>query len=182
MNERAKELVQEALPAYEVAGGLGRGAFGVVYEARHTQLGRQVAIKQLPQSFAEDHDVRERFVAEAQMVASLEHPHIVPVYDFVESSGSRFLIMERCAGSVGDRFKEEGIVTDEACAAMLACLAALDFAYEKGLLHRDVKPENLMYDTKGVIKLGDFGIARDLGDETRRTATGMIVGTPAYMT
>ena len=181
MNERAKELIQAALPAYEIADELGRGAFGVVYEARHTQLGRQVAIKQLPQSYAEDEDVRERFVAEAQMVASLEHPHIVPVYDFVESDGSRFLIMERCAGSVGDRFKEEGIVTDEACAAVLACLAALDFAHEKGLLHRDVKPENLMYDTKGVVKLGDFGIARDLGVETRRTATGMIVGTPAYM-
>ena len=94
MNERARELIQEALPAYEVAGELGRGAFGVVYEARHTQLGRSVAIKQLPQWFAEDDDVRERFVAEAQMVASLEHPHIVPVYDFVESAGSRFLIME----------------------------------------------------------------------------------------
>ncbi|MCH9803365.1 serine/threonine protein kinase [bacterium] len=181
MNERARELIQEALPAYEVAGELGRGAFGVVYEARHTQLGRSVAIKQLPQSFAENDDVRERFVAEAQMVASLEHPHVVPVYDFVESAGSRFLIMERCAGSVGDRFKNEGLVTDEACAAVLACLAALDFAHEKGLLHRDVKPENLMYDMKGVIKLGDFGIARDLGVETRRTATGMIVGTPAYM-
>ncbi len=181
MNERAKELIQQALPAYEVAGELGRGAFGVVYEARHTQLGRSVAIKQLPQSFAEDEEVRERFVAEAQMVASLEHPHIVPVYDFVESEGSRFLIMERCAGSVGDRFKNEGLVTDEACAAVLASLAALDFAHETGLLHRDIKPENLMYDMKGVIKLGDFGIARDLGDETRRTATGMIVGTPAYM-
>lgn len=173
--------MQEALPAYEIGNELGRGAFGVVYEARHTQLGRSVAIKQLPQSFAENDDVRERFVAEAQMVASLEHPHIVPVYDFVESDGSRYLIMERCSGSVGDRFKEEGIVTDEACAAVLACLAALHFAHEKGLLHRDVKPENLMYDTKGVVKLGDFGIARDLGVETRRTATGMIIGTPAYM-
>jgi len=173
--------MQQALPAYEIAQELGRGAFGVVYEGRHTQLGRLVAIKQLPQSFAEDDNVRERFVAEAQMVASLEHPHIVPVYDFVEHEGSRFLIMERCAGSIGDRFKEEGIVTDEACAAVLACLAALDFAHQKGLLHRDVKPENLMYDTKGVVKLADFGIARDLGADTRRTATGMIVGTPAYM-
>lgn len=181
MSERARELIQAALPAYEIGNELGRGAFGVVYEARHTQLGRSVAIKQLPQSFAEDEEVRGRFVAEAQMVASLEHPHIVPVYDFVESNGSRYLIMEKCAGSVGDRFKEEGIVTDEACAAVLACLAALDFAHAKGLLHRDVKPENLMYDTKGVVKLGDFGIARDLGVDTRRTATGMIVGTPAYM-
>ncbi len=181
MNERAKELIQEALPAYEIADELGRGAFGVVYEARHTQLGRQVAIKQLPQSFAEDDDVRERFVAEAQMVASLEHPHIVPVYDFVESEGSRFLIMERCEGSISDRFRSEGLVTDEACAAVLACLAGLDVAHSKGLLHRDVKPENLMYDAKGVVKLGDFGIARDTGADTRRTATGMIIGTPAYM-
>jgi len=173
--------MQAALPAYEIGAKLGQGAFGVVYEAVHSKLGRKVAIKQLPQSFAENDEVRERFVAEAQMVASLEHPHIVPVYDFVESEGSRFLIMERCAGSVGDRFKEDGLVTDEACAAVLACLGALDFAHDKGLLHRDVKPENLMYDTKGVVKLADFGIARDLGSDTRRTATGMIIGTPAYM-
>ena len=181
MNDGARELIQQALPAYQVAGELGRGAFGVVYEARHTQLDRPVAIKQLPSALADDESVRERFVAEAQMVASLEHPHIVPVYDFVESDGARYLIMERCAGSVGDRFKTDGIVTDEACAAVLACLSALDFAHQKGLLHRDVKPENLMYDNKGVVKLADFGIARDLGVDTRRTATGMIIGTPAYM-
>lgn len=181
MSARARESLQAALPAYEIADELGRGAFGVVYEARHTQLGRQVAIKQLPQAFAADPDVRERFVAEAQMVASLDHPHIVPVYDFVESDGACLLIMERCQRSVGDKFKDEGIVTDEACAAVLACLAALDFAHDKGLLHRDIKPENLMYDANGVVKLGDFGIARALDADIRRTATGMVVGTPAYM-
>ena len=181
MNARARESIQAALPAYEIANELGRGAFGVVYDARHTQLGRRVAIKQLPQAFAADPAVRERFVAEAQMVASLDHPHIVPVYDFVDSDGACLLIMERCEGSVGDRFKADGIVTDEACAAVLASLAALDFAHEQDLLHRDIKPENLMYDTKGVVKLGDFGIARALDSDIRRTATGMVVGTPAYM-
>ena len=139
MTDEARTSLERALPAYEIAGQLGEGAFGVVYEARHTQLGRLVAIKQLPQVYASDESVRERFVAEAQMVASLEHPHIVPVYDFVESEGSRFLIMERCEGSISDRFRSEGIVTDEACAAVLACLAGLDVAHGKGLLHRDVK-------------------------------------------
>jgi serine/threonine-protein kinase len=181
MEPQVRAALQAALPAYEVDGELGRGAFGVVYAARHTQLGRDVAIKELPAAFAADPVVRGRFVSEAQMVASLDHPHIVPVYDFVENESACLLIMERCTNSVGDRFKSEGIATDEACAAVLACLAALDFAHGRGLLHRDVKPENLMYDTKGTVKLADFGIARALDSDIRQTATGMVVGTPAYM-
>jgi len=179
---REQQLLQEALPAYEVTGELGRGAFGVVYGARHAQLGREVAIKQLPRAFAADASVRERFVAEARMVASLDHPHIVPVYDFVDrDDGICLLIMERCQGALSDKFTDEGLATDEACAAVLACCAALDFAHGRGLLHRDIKPENLMFDAKGTVKLGDFGIARALDSEARRTATGMIIGTPAYM-
>ena len=80
---REQQAVQEALPQYDVLDELGRGAFGVVYLARHRQLGREVAIKQLPRAFAADPDVRARFVAEARSVASLDHPHIVPVYDFI---------------------------------------------------------------------------------------------------
>jgi predicted Ser/Thr protein kinase len=179
---REIEMVRDALPAYEVGAELGRGAFGVVYAGRHRQLGREVAIKQLPRAFAADPAVRERFVAEAQMVASLDHPHIVPVYDFVDrDDGICLLLMERCNGSLGDRFTSDGLATDEACAAILACCAALDFAHAAGVLHRDIKPENLLYDTKGVVKLGDFGIARLLDTSARRTATGMVIGTPAYM-
>ncbi|MFK8022613.1 MAG: protein kinase [Ilumatobacter sp.] len=181
MDARAKQALETALPAYDIDERLGRGAFGVVWAARHTQLGRRVAIKQLPQAFVVDEAIRGRFVDEAQTVAALEHPHIVPVYDFVENSEVCLLIMERCADSVGDRFKADGIATDEACAAVLACLAALDHAHARGVLHRDVKPENLMYDMSGTVKLADFGIARALDQDVRRTATGMVVGTPAYM-
>lgn len=179
---REHALVQEALPGYEVGAELGRGAFGIVYVGRHRHLGREVAIKQLPRAFAADPAVRERFVAEAQMVAGLDHPHIVPVYDFVNrDDGICLIIMERCIGALSERFERDGLATDEACAAVLACCAALDFAHARGVLHRDIKPENLLFDGRGVVKLGDFGIARALDASSRRTATGMVVGTPAYM-
>ncbi|MEM8925382.1 MAG: serine/threonine-protein kinase [Actinomycetota bacterium] len=182
MSAKDQRLVQEALPTYEVLGELGRGAFGIVYEARHSQLGRSVAVKQLGRTFATDDSVRERFIAEAQTVAGLDHPHIVPVYDFVDGEdGLCLIIMERCAGSVGERFTGSGLETDEACAAILACCAALDFAHRAGVLHRDIKPENLLYDTRGLVKLGDFGIARAIDTDARRTATGTVIGTPAYM-
>ena len=179
---REQALLQEALPAYDVGDELGRGAFGVVYAGRHRSLAREVAIKQLPRAFAADPTVRARFASEARMVASLDHPHIVPVYDFVDrEDGICLLIMERCQGALGDHFTKEGVATDEACAAVLACCAGLDFAHSTGLLHRDIKPENLLYDVKGVIKLGDFGIARAADPSDRRTVTGTIMGTPAYM-
>ncbi|MCP4222193.1 MAG: protein kinase [Actinomycetia bacterium] len=181
-DSRDKQRIQAALPAYEIGQELGRGAFGIVYQARHTSLGRQVAVKQLGQAFATDEMVRQRFVAEAQMVASLDHPHIVPVYDFIDQAdGLCLIIMERCAGAVSDRFMSDGLATDNACASVLACLAALDFAHRAGVLHRDIKPENLLFDAKGVIKLGDFGIARAIDTNARRTATGTVIGTPAYM-
>jgi serine/threonine-protein kinase len=174
--------IQAALPAYELGEELGRGAFGIVYRARHTSLGRQVAVKQLGQAFAADETVRQRFVDEAQVVASLDHPHIVPVYDFVErADGLCLIIMERCSGAISDRFMSDGLTTDKACAAVLSCLAALDFSHKAGVLHRDIKPENLLFDAKGVIKLGDFGIARAINTDAHRTATGTVIGTPAYM-
>ena len=145
-----------------------------------TGLARKVAVKVMRTGLS-GVDIA-RFVAEANAMAQLEHPHIVPVYDFVDrDDGICLLIMERCQGALSDKFTDEGLATDEACAAVLACCAALDFAHGRGLLHRDIKPENLMFDAKGVVKLGDFGIARALDSEARRTATGMIIGTPAYM-
>ncbi|MCP3992443.1 MAG: protein kinase [Actinomycetia bacterium] len=176
-----RELIERALPGYEVGVELGRGAWGVVLSGRHRRLGRQVAIKQLPRAFAADPQVGSRFLREAQMAASLDHPHIVPVYDYVEDDGLALIVMEQCASTIGDKFRTDGIHTDEACAATLATCAALSYAHSQGVLHRDIKPENLLIDTDGVVKLGDFGIARAIDVATKLTATGTIVGTPAYM-
>ena len=176
-----RELIIEALPGYELGPELGRGAWGVVYEGTHRNLARAVAIKQLPRAFAADEAVRKRFLAEARTVASLDHPHIVPVYDYVEHEGLCLMVMERCESSLADRFFSEGISADEACSAVMATCAALQHAHSRNVLHRDIKPENLMYDTNGVLQLGDFGIARTLDGSERLTTTGMVVGTPAYM-
>ena len=177
-----REEIQAALPAYEVGTELGRGAWGVVYGGRHRHLRRDVAIKQLPTAFAADASVRERFLHEARLAASLEHPHIVPVYDFVEDeSGLCLIVMERCDGSLADRFRSVGLATDEACAAALATCAALSYAHGRNVLHRDIKSENLLFDGEDVLKLADFGIARALNEATRLTATGTVMGTPAYM-
>lgn len=178
-----RRLLVESLPNYEVAGEIGRGGWGVVLEASHKTLNRQVAVKQLPRAFGADPEVRARFLAEARMVASLDHPHIVPLYDFVERDGMCLLVMEYMAGgTLWDRFQAGELSPQDACAVSLAVLSALAHAHERDILHRDVKPENVLFNAAGVPKLADFGIAKVLGDaSSTRTATGVIMGTPAYM-
>ena len=104
-----QEQVDDALPSYEIGGELGRGGWGVVLAGRHRQLGREVAIKQLPRAFAADVSIRARFTVEARLLASLDHPHIVPVYDYVEQDGLCLLVMELLpGGTVWSRFSTEG--------------------------------------------------------------------------
>src|SRR5438477_6722443 len=156
-----QEAVAAALPLYEVEGELGHGAWGVVLAGRHRQLGRDVAIKQLPRSFGADPAVRSRFIAEARLLASLDHPHVVPVYDFVERDGLCLLVMERLTGgTLWARFTDLGVTTDDACAVVVASCAALQCAHDRGVLHRDIKPENLMFSGSGTLKVTDFGIAK----------------------
>ena len=176
-----RELIQQALPGYEIGVELGRGAWGVVLGGRHRRLDRLVAIKQLPRAFAADPDVSARFLGEARTAASLEHPHIVPVYDYVEENGLALIVMEQCPSTVAAKVQAGSINSDEACLLALATCSALAYAHERRVLHRDIKPENLLLDHDGVVKLGDFGIARALDAATRLTATGMVMGTPAYM-
>jgi len=183
MVQTAPFSVQEALPGYEVGGELGRGAMGVVLSARHRQLERDVAIKQLPPAFAADEEVRRRFGQEARTLAALAHPHIVPVYDYVEREGLCLLVMEALpGGTLWDRFTSEGLTMATACTAVLATCAGLHFAHSKGVLHRDVKPENLMFASDRTLKVTDFGIAQVFGgEETVTTVDGGVIGTPAYM-
>ena len=178
-----QDLVAAALPAYELGGELGRGGWGVVLQARHRQLGREVAVKQLPRAFAADPTVRARFVAEAKMLAGFDHPHIVPVYDFVEADGLCLLVMEKLpGGTVWSRFMADGMSMASACAIALAASAALEFAHSKGVLHRDIKPENLLFSSDEVLKVTDFGIAKVVGgSQTLATRAGEVLGTPAYM-
>lgn len=173
----------EALPAYEISGEIGRGAFGVVVAARHRRLGNDVAIKQLAAGVVSDPDVRRRFVAEARFLATLDHPHIVRIHDFVETDDTCALIMERLTGgTVHYRMAGGDMTPQTACAIAVAAASGLHYAHQRGILHRDVKPQNLMFSATDVLKVADFGIAKMLeGSFTQATMQGSAMGTPDYM-
>ncbi|MEU0544160.1 protein kinase, partial [Nocardia sp. NPDC005978] len=175
--------VRAALPGYEVGGQIGRGGCGVVLAGTHRGLARRVAIKQIPPQFAGDTQVRRRFVAEARVMAALDHPHVVPVYDYIEHEDMCLLVLEFLpGGTVENRFVTAGFEATAAVAVALACAAGLDAAHRHGILHRDVKPSNLMFAANGTLKLTDFGIAKIVGgEETLVTRAGDIVGTPSYI-
>jgi Protein kinase domain/Kelch motif len=176
------EQVAAALPSYEVGKELGRGSTGVVLAARHLRLGREVAVKMLPRGLAEDESVRRRFVAEARLLASFSHVHIVPIYDFVEEDGLCLLVMERLGGGTLHDYARAGIDGPAGCAAILAVCSALEYAHERGVLHRDIKPTNVLVADDGLVKVTDFGIAKVLGGtESMATRTGFVIGTPSYM-
>src|SRR5579862_6279323 len=156
----ARQDIVAALPDYDIGDELGRGGFGVVLAGRHRQLRRDVAIKELPTALAADPRVRARFAAEARVLAALSHPHIVPIYDYVERDGLCLLVMEKLTGgTLWEQFKTQGLTAETTCAVTMAACAALQYAHQRGILHRDVKPENLLYSADAVLKITDFGIA-----------------------
>src|SRR5581483_3349082 len=169
--------------SYEFLGTLGRGAFAVVYAARHVRLDRDVAIKRLAPELLVDDDARERFAAEARVLASLDHPHIVRVHDFVDAEDVCVLVMERLHGlTLAERASVAPLPPAVACAIAVGALHGLEHAHRHGVLHRDIKPENLMFANSDLVKVTDFGIAKDLGAGAARvTMTGAALGTPAYM-
>jgi len=178
-----RQLVEAALPGYELGEELGRGSCGVVLVGEHRRLGRKVAIKELPKAFAADVEVRARFAAEAKLLASFDHPHIVPIYDYVEDNDVCLLVMEYMpGGNVWTRFSNEGLRFEGSIAIALATALALEYAHERDTLHRDIKPDNLLFSRSGAIKVTDFGLAKVMGGAaTMVTRTGQILGTPAYI-
>jgi hypothetical protein len=179
-----RELLSSVLPAYDIGDVLGAGGWGVVVAGQHRQLDRRVAIKQLPAALAADPEVRRRFTAEARVLASLDHPHVVPVYDFVERDGVCLLLMELLpGGTLRSRVTDAGGITArQAVALSLACASGLSAAHRRGILHRDVKPENMLFAASGVLKVTDFGIAKVIGGaDTVLTRAGDVLGTPAYI-
>ena len=170
-----------ALPGYEVSSIIGRGAFGTVYGGVHRQLGRRVAVKLL-RAETNEGNLRERFFQEAWVAASLVDAHIVPVYDYVEHDGRCLIVMEYLSkGTLRHRSRTEGLLPDESCAITLATLTALSHAHSKNCVHRDIKPDNILFGDQGAVKLGDFGIARLLTSVGRHTQVGELIGTPTYL-
>jgi len=173
--------IASALPGYVIGDEIGRGGWGSVLRAHHVALGRDVAIKQLPAGFAPDKHALERFMSEARIIAQLDHPHIVKVYDFVESQGSWLIVMELLDGGTLFEHFRTGIRADQACGVALAVCAALEAAHARGILHRDIKPDNVLFTAGGIARLSDFGIAKEIDVDVQRTRAGEVIGTPTYM-
>jgi protein kinase-like protein len=162
---------------------LGGGGMGEVYAARDAVLGRRVAVKVLADGLAGDDTARRRFEREARTAAVLgRHPHVVTLHDAGEWDGRPYLVMELLDGSVADRLDEDGPPPPELALRWLAQAAeALDFAHERGFVHRDVKPANLLLDDRDGIRLGDLGVCRGDAGDAALTQSGEVVGTPGYL-
>src|SRR6266404_1329230 len=149
------------LESFEIIGLLGVGGMGEVYRARDTKLNRDVAIKVLPDSFANDPDRLARFQREAQVLASLNHPNIAHIHGLEESGGVRALVMELVEGEdLAQRLTRGAIPIDEALPIAKQIAEALEAAHEKGIVHRDLKPANIKITPAGVVKVLDFGLAK----------------------
>src|SRR5487761_894879 len=151
------------LGPYEIVAPLGAGGMGEVYRARDTRLGRDVAIKVLPQHLTEKLDARQRFEREARAVSSLNHPHICTLYDIGHQDGTDFLVMEYLEGeTLAKRLEKGALATAELLRIAIEIADALDKAHREGILHRDLKPSNIMLTESGA-KLMDFGLAKAAG-------------------
>ncbi|HEX8027168.1 MAG TPA: serine/threonine-protein kinase, partial [Vicinamibacterales bacterium] len=149
------------LGVYEVTAPLGEGGMGQVWRATDTTLGRQVAIKILPDAFASDPERLARFEREAKTLASLNHPHIAAIYGFEKSSGMHALVMELVDGEdLSQRLARGAIPLDEALPIAKQIAEALEAAHEQGIIHRDLKPANIKVRTDGTVKVLDFGLAK----------------------
>jgi len=183
------------LGSYEVVAPIGAGGMGEVYRARDSKLGRQVALKVLPEEFARDTNRMARFEREAKLLASLNHPNIATIHGLEDSGGIRALVMELVEGpTLADRIRQGPIPMDEALPIARQICEALEYAHERGVVHRDLKPANVKVTPDDAVKILDFGLAKALeGDPASAdiatsptisrmaTQAGILLGTAAYM-
>jgi serine/threonine protein kinase len=188
-------MIGKILGNFEIKSQLGKGGMGEVYQAKDRKLGRDVAIKVLPDEFARDADSVARFQREAKLLASLNHPNIAAIHGLEESGGTNFLVLELVQGeTLADRIKRGPIPVEESLKLALQIAEALEAAHEKGVIHRDLKPANIKVTPEGKVKVLDFGLAKAFAGEQAdlnlsnsptlseaATLQGVILGTAAYM-
>ena len=188
--ERLKKSVKESkaaahrIPGYKILGKLGAGAMAVVYSARQLSLNRMVAIKVLPKRFHENPEYVERFYREGQAAGKLNHPNIVQAIDVGEAGGYHYFVMEYVEGkTIADDLTEGNVFSEgEALDIITQVAHALAHAHACGLIHRDVKPKNIMISKNGTVKLADMGLARETTDiEAAQSEAGKAYGTPYYI-
>ncbi|MEZ6242368.1 MAG: serine/threonine-protein kinase [Phycisphaerales bacterium] len=186
---RLREILEaerqgQKIPGYKILGELGAGAMAKVYKAKQLSLNRDVAIKVLPKKYSQNAQFIERFYAEGRAAAQLNHPNIVQAFDVGSAGDTYFFVMEYVAGrTVHDDIQEHKRYSErEAVDIIIQVAEALEHAHAKGLIHRDVKPKNIMITREGVVKLADMGLARAVSDvEAAEAEKGKAFGTPYYI-
>ena len=172
----------ENVGPYRIVEQLGQGGMATVYKAFHAALDRYVAIKALHPAFGEDPNFEARFQREARLVAKLEHPHIVPVYDYAEHEGRPYLVMKFIEGeTLKARIGRGPLTSAEITNVVDSVGSALAYAHQQGILHRDIKPSNVLLATDGHMWLADFGLARIAQAAESTLSSDMIMGTPQYI-
>lgn len=181
------DQLERAFPDFEITGVLGRGGMGAVYRARHRKLDRPVALKILLPTLSGDPQFEARFTREAQIMANLDHPHVVSLYDVGERDGLLFLAMEFSDGlNLRQLLDSERLEIRDVLRIAPQICDSLQFAHDRGVVHRDIKPENILIDEDLRVRITDFGLAKLVGEEgdrttPRLTAARQVVGTPHYM-
>jgi serine/threonine-protein kinase len=182
----ADPFIGKTFGNFQLVEKIGQGGMGVVYKGRQVSLDRVVAVKILSKALYDNQEFIKRFEREAKAVARINHPNIVAVYEFGQHEGLYYMVTEFVDGSSLSRLIAEKIMLDakELAPLMIGCLAGLAHVGQTGIVHRDIKPDNILITREGIAKIADFGLAKDVSgtnDHTDLTAAGLAMGTPAYM-